>query len=115
MGDYKEKRRLISRTTPKEDQPSEPAEEATESRSIQEIVSQLVEDRPSEHEAMLTALRRSERGSVSYTLVPTPIIKMMEARCEELGLGKKEYFYHLLRNDGLPVPSLKELDARNRR
>ncbi|KZK82123.1 hypothetical protein PsAD13_03677 [Pseudovibrio sp. Ad13] len=115
MGDYKAKRQLISRDTSTIEQAPEAAVKPTESSFIQDIIAQLVNDRPSEHEAMLSALRKSERGNVAYSLVPIPIIEMIEARRKELKLGKKEYFYHLLREDGLPVPTLEELDARNRR
>ncbi|WP_109315921.1 hypothetical protein [Pseudovibrio ascidiaceicola] len=115
MGDYKAKRRLISRDMSTVEQAPKAAIESTEGPSIQDIIAQLVDDRPSEHEAMLSALRRSERGNVAYSLVPIPIIEMIEARRKELKLGKKEYFYHLLREDGLPIPTLEELDARNRR
>ncbi|KZL18649.1 MULTISPECIES: hypothetical protein [unclassified Pseudovibrio] len=115
MGDYKtRKRNLISRDTPQVETTSEIVTEPAESRSVEEIISQLVQDRPSEHEAFVNALRKSKRENVAYSQVPVPIIEMMEARQKELGLKKKEYFYHLLRNDGLKIPTAKELDARNR-
>ncbi|KZL17484.1 hypothetical protein [Pseudovibrio sp. WM33] len=115
MGDYKTRKpKLIDLDTPKAKTAPEAATEPTERRSVEEIISQLVQDRPSEYEAFVNALRKAERSNVSYSQVPIPIIEMMEARQKELGLQKKEYFYHLLRNDGLKIPSPKELDARNR-
>jgi len=115
MGDYKARNpKLIGLTTPTAKTASKAATEAPDSRSVEEIISQLVQDRPSEYEAFVNALRKADRSNVSYSQVPIPIIEMMEARQKELGLQKKEYFYHLLRNDGLKIPSPKELDARNR-
>ncbi|WP_057465677.1 hypothetical protein [Pseudovibrio sp. POLY-S9] len=77
-------------------------------------ISHLVEGKASEHQAQVEAMRKADRSRIGFSLVPQPIVDMFKARAAELNMDQKEYFYHLLREDGLKIPTYKELDARNR-
>lgn len=46
--------------------------------------------------------------------VPAFIRDAFKAEAKRLGMKEKEYFYHLMRESGLSIPSYQELDGRRK-
>ncbi|EFO31317.1 hypothetical protein TRICHSKD4_3334 [Roseibium sp. TrichSKD4] len=116
MAPYKKKPRSI---LPDDDAntpaaiPTGPYQEGTVTDKAAAI-SGMVVGKASEHLAWVDSFRKADRVQMSFTAVPEPIRDMFRARATEMGLDLKGYLYHLLRQDGHPLPSQKELDGRFR-
>lgn len=52
------------------------------------------------------------KKQLSFGQLPSFIVDEMDNRALELGMNKREYLYHLLRNDGIEIPPYEQMDGR---
>ena len=96
--------------------PKKPAKPKTEKPDlgIQELKKRAEEagrGKPSPYQSNLREKLR-DQVQLNYGKIPKFIAEGMEARAEEEGMNKREYFYHLLRKDGVDIPPYEEMDGR---
>ncbi|GAK46630.1 conserved protein [Tepidicaulis marinus] len=52
------------------------------------------------------------RTQLNFNRVPVFVRDAFNERAEALGMSKIEYFYHLLRKDGVDIPPYEQMDRR---
>lgn len=67
---------------------------------------------PSQTQARIDMYKTDKRVQWSFTCVPQLVKKKADEKAKELGMGKKEFLYHCLRQAGVDIPEYSELDAR---
>jgi aconitase A len=81
-------------------------------KSDAEKLRDITKGLPSAKLAKYDQYRSCRRVQWNITSVPEIIKLEAEKKAKEMGLGKKEFFYHCLRLAGVDIPDDKYLDSR---
>lgn len=94
--------------------PKRPAPPRKPEMDIQELKAQAETaaiGKPSPYQADLRAKLR-DKTQVNFSQIPQFVADAYEDLRKAAGMNKKEYFYHLLRNEGADIPPYEEMDGR---
>ena len=75
------------------------------------VAADASEGQMSPHGASVRSKLRYKR-QLNFGQVPAFVVDEFDRLAEARGMGKREFFYHLLRKEGGDIPSYDQLDAR---
>ena len=80
-----------------------------ETKDAVEQVSDKTAGLPSNYLSKLEEYRKSHRKNLTITQVPVKILDELERLAKERGLTKKQFFYEMLREQGVDIPAYHDI------
>lgn len=100
----------LTKAAPSSDAHVSKAKAVPEVSAMKELTSGL----PSPHQSRLEAYRVAPKKHLSFSHMPVPLIDAFDAQAEALGMGKKEFLLHCMRQGGVEVPEYHEIFRQSR-